>query len=285
MAQPAQNSLQETAILTRSIEFVVRNFVKILIGKISLVRLQQLVQSVYVEEAENYLKRERPDRAASLTSLAVLTGADTRKLTQVRNSDTYRRPHHEAPEFLGDVTPESSVIELWTSNPRFTEPKTGAPRVIDLWGEEASFETLVREAIRTRGVTVQSIAKRMQRNNLVELHEDGTVELKLTTFAPLELRQKIGEIKLGLDAAGHLLGTVNENLSTDDPAERLFQRGSWTHRLSAENSRALAKEMSTQLGRCDDKARKILEKYEESGSADNRLTAGVGLFYFETDEF
>ncbi len=285
MAQTAENPLHETAILTRSIEFVVRNFVRILIGKISLVRLQQLVQTLFVEEAENYLERERPGKQASLTALAVLTGADTRKLSQVRNSATYRRPLHEAAGFLGDVTPEAGVIELWTSNPRFTDPATGAPRIIDLWGEEASFETLVREAIRTRGVTVQSIANRMQRNNLVDLHDDGTVELKLTTFAPLELRQKIGEIKLGLDAAGHLLGTVNENLSTDDPAERLFQRGSWTHRLSGENSRALAKDMSTQLGRCDAKARKILEKYEESGGADNHLTAGVGLFYFETDEF
>lgn len=285
MPQPAENALQETAILTRSIEFVVRNFVKILVGKISLVRLQQLVQSIYVEEAENYLKRERPDKAASLTALAVLTGADTRKLTQVRNSDTYRRPHHEAPDFLGDVTPESSVIELWTSNPRFTDAKTGAPRVIDLWGEEASFETLVREAIRTRGVTVQSIAKRMQQNNLLELHEDGTVELKLTTFAPLELRQKIGEIKLGLDAAGHLLGTVHHNLTTEDPAGRLFQRGSWTHRLRPDNRRSLETEVSKHLGRCDDKARDILERYEEKGAGDDRLTAGVGLFYFETDEF
>lgn len=285
MPQTAENTLQETAILTRSIEFVVRNFVKILIGKISLVRLQQLVQSIYVEESENYLKRERPDREASLTALAVLTGADTRKLTQVRNSDTYRRPHHEAPGFLGDVTPESSVIELWTSNPRFTDPKTGAPRVIDLWGEEASFETLVREAIRTRGVTVQSIARRMQKNNLVELHDDDTVELKLTTFAPLELRQKIGEIKLGLDAAGHLLGTVHHNLTAGDADGRLFQRGSWTHRLRPEDREALKAAVSKHLGRCDDKARDILERYEDKDASDERLTAGVGLFYFETDAF
>ena len=224
MAAADRKPLQEVAILTRSIEFVVRNFVKILVGKISLVRLQQLIQSVFVEEAENYLQKEKPGREVSLTSLAVLTGADTRKLTQVRNSETYRRPHHETQSFLEEVTPESCVIELWTSNPRFTDLETGMPRTIDLWGEEGSFEILVREAVRTRGVTVQSMAKRMQRNNLVEIHENS-VELKLDNFAPLELRQKIGEIKLGLDAVGHLLGTVHGNLSSGEGEPRLFQRG------------------------------------------------------------
>ena len=175
MSSPEQNPLQEVAVLTRSIEFVVRNFVKILVGKISLVRLQQLVQAIFVEESENYLQKERPGKEVSLTSLAVLTGADTRKLTQVRNSENYRKPLHEAPRFLEEVTPEAGVIELWTSNPRFADLDTGVPKIIPLWGEEGSFEILVREAVRTRGVTVQSIAERMRRNNLVELHGDGTV--------------------------------------------------------------------------------------------------------------
>ena len=63
MSEDARNSLEEVAVLTRSIEFVVRNLVRILIGKISLVRLQQLVQAVYVEEAENYLQKDRAGRA------------------------------------------------------------------------------------------------------------------------------------------------------------------------------------------------------------------------------
>ena len=61
-----QNSPQEVAVLTKSIEFVVRNFLKILVGKISLVRLQQLVQSVFIEEAENYLQKERPGKSCPM---------------------------------------------------------------------------------------------------------------------------------------------------------------------------------------------------------------------------
>jgi hypothetical protein len=285
MSTNKESSLQEVAVLTRSIEFVVRNFVRILIGKISLVRLQQLVQSVFIEEAENYLRRERPGKEVSLTSLAVLTGADTRKITQVRNSERYGQPHHEAQEFLGEVTPESSVIELWTSNPRFSDLETGKPRVIDLWGEESSFETLVREAIRTRGVTVQSIAARMQRNNLVDISGDGKVTLRIKTFAPLELRQKIGDIKLGLDAAGHLLGTVGHNLAAGNKDDLFIQRGCWTHRLNPDNRGRLEEEIARHLAGCDDGSREILERFEDPGADDNHLTAGVGLFYFETEEF
>lgn len=284
MASTKKDALQEVAVLTRSIEFVVRNFVRILVGKISLVRLQELIQSIYIEEAENYLQRERPGKDVSLTGLAVLTGADTRKLTQVRNSDTYRRPHHEASDFLEEVTPEACVIELWTSNPRFTDLATGIPRTIDLWGEECSFEILVREAIRTRGVTVQSIAERMQRNKLVDI-DNEKVSLTQNTFAPLELRQKVGEIKLGLDAVGHLLGTVNDNLNTEGPDGRMFQRGSWTHRLSPENRGELERRISEYLDRTDGEIRAILESFEESDVDEKQLVAGVGMFYFETETF
>lgn len=285
MSTPDQKSLGEVAVLTRSIEFVVRNFAKILVGKISLVRLQQLVQSIFIEEAENFLQKERPGKEVSLTSLAVLTGADTRKLSQVRNSETYRRPFHDAPRFVEEVTPESCVIELWTSNPRFTDLETGVPRAVPLWGEEGSFEILVREAVRTRGVTVQSIAERMQRNNLVTVGEDGVVELKLRKFAPLELRQKIGEIKLGLDAAGHLLGTVQHNLAAEKPENKLFQRGSWTHRLNPENCGLLESKVSEFLSGTDEEVRAILQSFEEDGAEDRQVAAGVGLFYFESETF
>ena len=285
MSEDTRSPLEEVAVLTRSIEFVVRNLIRILIGKISLVRLQELVQTIYVEEAENYLHRERPDKSASLTALAVLTGADTRKLTQIRNRETYRRPMHEAEQFLDEVTPESCVIELWTSNPRFTDLDSGKPKAIELWGEEGSFETLVREAVRTRGVTVQSIVERMQRNNLVELTADDHVKLKLSKFAPLELRQKIGDIKLGLDAAGHLLGTVHHNLSAQEGEEKFFQRGSWTHRLEPSDAGALRAEISDYLAGIDEETCRILGCHEQDTADESQSTAGVGLFYFESETF
>ena len=284
MSEDARNSLEEVAVLTRSIEFVMRNFVRIMIGKISLVSLIELGRKIFVEEAEKYLERENPGKKVSLTALSVLTGLDTRMLTQVRERSDFQNPLHEDSEFLDELTTESCVIELWTSNPRFSNLQNGKPKTLDLWGEESSFETLVREAVRTRGVTVQSVANRMERTGLAEILESKRIRLLETSFAPLEVRQKLGEIKLGLDATGHLLSTVHTNLS-EGSDRKLFQRGSWTHRLSVENQERLAKEISRLLTPVDRDVRGWLERYEEPKNGKEQLTAGVGLYYFETEKF
>jgi len=279
-----REAYREAATLTRSIEFVMRNFVRIMIGKISLVSLIELGQKTFIEEAEKYLQRENPEKKVSLTGLSVLTGLDTRKLTQIRSRDDYNKPLHEAPGFLDELTTENCVIELWTSNPRFSDPDSGEPLTLELWGEGSSFETLVRESIRTRGVTVQSVAARMQRNGLVEILDDSRIRLLTSRFAPLEVRQKLGEIKLGLDAAAHLLGTVDSNLA-DDGEHKLFQRGSWTHRLSPGNRDKLAHEMANLLAQVDEDVRSLIERYEEREAADDQVTAGAGLYFFETRGF
>lgn len=286
MINSETTSIKDVSVLTQSIEFVVRNLVKLLIGKISLVRLQELIQTVFVEEAENHLKKDYPDRSVPLTNLAVVTGLDTRKLTQILNSGNYRRSLRHSREFLDGITPESCVIDLWTSNPRFTEAGTREPRVIDIWGKECSFEILVKEAVRSRGITVTSVIDRMKHNRQVKVHDGNRIELTTKELAPVQLREKIGDIKLGLDAVGHLLGTVHRNLKTPDSGEaKFFQRGSWTHRLLPQKREILEAEAQKFLSRADDSARKILERYEEDEASPGQLTAGIGLYYFESETF
>lgn len=281
-----QPPLKNIAVLTQSIEFVVRNLVKILIGKISLSRLQELIQSIYVEEAENLLQKERPDRNIPLTNLAVMTGLDTRKLTQILESTSYRRPLHTTRQFLDGITPESCVIDLWTSNPRFTEIGTNEPRVIDIWGKECSFEVLVKEAVRSRGITVTSVIERMKRNKQIIVHKGDQIELTTTELAPKHLRQKIGDIKLGLDATGHLLGTVHRNLQIPESGNaKFFQRGSWTHRLNPQQREELEAKAQEFLSQADDQARTLLEPFEEGTAEVRQLTAGIGLYYFESETF
>ena len=191
MVTTGPSSIKDVSVLTQSIEFVVRNLVKIVIGKISLVRLQELIQSIFVEEAENQLLKECPDRNISLTSLAVLTGLETRKLTQIRNARSYRLPLHTSRQFLDGITPEACVVDLWTSNPRFTTPGSGEPRILDIWGRECSFEILVKEAVRSRGITVKSVIERMKNNKQVVVHDGDLIELITGDLAPSNLRLKI----------------------------------------------------------------------------------------------
>jgi hypothetical protein len=286
MSAPDLTSLRDFAVLTQCIEFVIRNLIRILVGKISLTKLQEVIQATFVEEAENFLRKEQPDGEISLTTLAVVTGLDTRKLSEIRNAKTYARPMHTYRKFLNGITPESCVIELWMSNPRFTEPRSGEPRVLDVWGREGSFEILVKEAVRSRGVTVTSVIERLQRNGQVKRHGDERIELTCTNLAPKHLRQRIGEIKLGLDAAGHLLGTVCRNLQAHESSDsRLFQRVSWTHRLNPDKRDSLENAAREFLTEADQQARTLLETYEESVADSGQITAGIGLYYFETEVF
>ena len=52
----------DVAILTLAVENVFRKLIRLLIGKISLKKLQEMVQVIFVEEAEANLRQERPGR-------------------------------------------------------------------------------------------------------------------------------------------------------------------------------------------------------------------------------
>ena len=64
MTSPGQNharvasdvaQMTEAAVLTHAIENVFRKLIRILIGKISLKKLQEMIQIIFVEEAEKIL--------------------------------------------------------------------------------------------------------------------------------------------------------------------------------------------------------------------------------------
>ena len=75
---------QEAAMLTRAVENVFRKLIRFLVGRISLVRLQEMIRYIYVEEAEKNLRAENPGKNVPMTRLALVTGLDTRTLVQIR---------------------------------------------------------------------------------------------------------------------------------------------------------------------------------------------------------
>ena len=113
---PSDKNLPDVAILTRAVENVFRKLIRMLIGKISLKKLQEMIQVIFVEEAEAKLKLERPGKNVPLSTLAVVTGFDTRTLTRIKSEDSYLKPFHEEKRFLREITPECSVLDVWESS-------------------------------------------------------------------------------------------------------------------------------------------------------------------------
>jgi hypothetical protein len=281
---PVQNEeLQDAAVFTRAIENLFRKLIRFLVGRLSLVKLQEMIRYIYVEEAEGKLRKEKPGRDIPLTRLALLTGLDTRTLAKVRNSDRYRKPMYKENRFIKAMTPESCVLDIWTSHSRFMDPETGRPKQIALSGPEDSFEQLVKEAVTSRGVTSQSILASLLADQAVELDEHSQqIKLLEKIQAPFKSGNEWGALEVGLLHTCSLLDTVFYNFeAVRDGDATFYQRGCWTHRLNKENRIDFQKIMRTFLQGSDDDARKCMLPFEEKVSHEDQLTAGVSMFYFE----
>ncbi len=274
--------LQNAAILTRAVENVFRKLIRFLVGRISLVKLQEMIRFIYVEEAERKISKERPNNNVPLTRLAILTGLDTRTLTKVRNSSRYRRPLYLEKRFLKDMTPESCVLDVWSSNSKYLNSR-GKPRKISVANENNSFEQLVKEAVSSRGITAQSILQRLIANKTVMFNKNSNkVELLEKIQAPFKSGDEWGVIEVGLLQTGNLLDTVFYNFKAIKNRKKPFyQRGSWTHRLDKKNRIKYRNVLREILKESDDRARVQMNPFEEKISTDDQITAGISMFYFE----
>jgi len=275
--------LQDAAVLTRAVENLFRKLIRFLLGRISLVKLQEMIRYIFVEEAENKLKRESPDKNISLTKLALLSGIDTRTLTKVRNSEGYRQPLYRESKFLREFTPGAAILDFWSSRRPFVEPKTGKPKILKISGEECSYETLFSACIRGRGVTARSLLQRLAESGAVKIdREKETVELVKRSYLPTSSSDQQGSIQMGFSAIGNMFDTVIHNVeSLESGGGRLYQQGAWTYRLSPHNREEIRNNLRELLAKTDKKARKIISQYEDINTAPEQITSGISLFYFE----
>lgn len=283
MSNSTDSLHEEAAVLSKAIENLIRKLIKFLIGRISLVSLQELIRYVFVEEIENKLRLENPNKNIALTQLALLSGLDTRTLTKIRNSSKYRRPFYQEATFLREFAPGASILDVWSSQPPYMDAASGDPKILPVSGESLSFEALYGEFGKSRGVTYTSLLKRLAESGAVALDEENNVvKLVSKSYLPSDSQDRLGAIELGFSAIGNMVDTVTGNiLALDSGQERLYQRGAWTYRLSKQNRSAVRAELRQLLEYTDTKAREIIEQYEDPYVRSDQITAGISLFYFE----
>jgi hypothetical protein len=265
--------LQEADLLARAVENVFRKLIRFLVGRISLVKLQEMIRFIYIDETEKKLKAENPGKNVPLTRLALNTGLDTRTLIRVREQLYQGEPQYE-PQFLAELTPESAVVEAWAN-------LKGDKAVLEYGSEDAEFEKLVRATISTRGITIQSIIKRLvDTQSISQDKENRRLTLLVDHFSPYLSDDEPNMINAAFSAVSNLLTTIEFNVD-ESPEERLFQRQTWTFRLSPENREEFRRTMRSMLERCEEDAMQAIEPWELENYGDGLLTAGVGFYYFE----
>ena len=285
MAVPGEQILPDVAILTRAVENVFRKLIRLLIGKMSLKKLQEMIQGIFVEEAEAKLRAERPGKNVPLSTLAVVTGFDTRTLTRIKSKESYLKPFHEEKRFLSEITPECSVLDVWESSSKYRDSKSGKPKILQIKGSDVSFETLISDSNSTRGVTVTSFLHRLEASkSIVVDRANNRVRMIDKRYTPFESVDQTENARIGMAAVGNLVDTINHNLNAPTQGrESFYQQGCWTNRLDQADSEKLRKIVKNFLSKTDEKARKVIKPFEQDVVENSQVTAGVSMFYFEEE--
>ena len=283
MATSIKADSGDVAILTLAVENVFRRLIRLLIGKMSLKKLQEMIQVIFVEEAEAKLKQEKPGKNVALSNLAVISGIDTRTLTRIKSEESYLKPFHTIKRFLSEITPECNVIDVWESSETYKDPKTGKPRILAIHGSKPSFESLISDSNSTRGVTVKSFLQRLETSNSIVIDKaKNTVRMIDKRYTPFGSKVKTENARIGMAAVGNLVDTIAHNLvSTSDNGESFYQRGCWTNRLDKNDREKLREMIKKFLSDTDEKARKIIKPFEQVVVTGDQVSAGISLFYFE----
>jgi len=117
MSTTSELALRDVGILTRAVENVFRKLIRMLIGKMSLKKLQEMIQIIFVEEAEAKLKQEAPGKNVALGDIALQTGVDTRTIKKIRTYIAVSNPIHQDDVFLDGFMPLFKVFDIWMNDP------------------------------------------------------------------------------------------------------------------------------------------------------------------------
>jgi len=268
----------EAAILSLAVDNVFRKLIRFLVGRISLVRLQEMIRYIYVEEAQKTLQAENPGKNVPMTKLALVTGLDTRTLYQVRKRlESDNRQYRQ--QFLSELTPESAIVEAWADRVR-SKQESGS-QVLDYGSETCGFERLVKETITGRGITTPSIIERLEATrSVVRNRKNRTLELIVDEFSPYLSDDEPNIVNAALSAISNLISTIEHNMSSPQQ-DKYFQRQRWTFRLDPEDRAAFRLAMKELLETYKDGAEAGIRPWERKSYGKDRITAGVGFYYFE----
>jgi hypothetical protein len=282
MAVADRSAFRDVGILTRVVENVFRKLIRMLVGKMSLKKLQEMIQIIFVEEAEVKLKLEKPGKNVALGDIALLTGVDTRTIKKIQEYIAISDPIYKDSNFLDGFMPLFKVFDLWMNDARFFDHISGKPRQLSLEGEGATFQVLVKTAIQSRGLTAQTVLKRLKEIDVVDEDRDsGMVVLKQEDNVFIS-KNDLDLLEVGFTAIGNLTSTINHNIQNNlNEDARYFQRGCWNYQFDLEKMDEIRAVIHKYLRTADRKSRELITSLAEPESQKGQVTAGISMFYFE----
>lgn len=273
----------EVAIIGRGVESVLRRLIRFLAGVISLAKLHELIDFIYVEEMDEKLRRENPNRKVTLSAMAMNTGLDTRVISRITESRSYRRGLINEPRFFREVTPAANFLHIWSTDERFVEAETGLPRELTVLGKRGSLEEMAKLMKMPRGVTIKSVVDKLEASGLIHHDEAaGRITMRTDRYLPSPSKDREGALEIGFLSVSRLIDTVLGNLDPELPNEaRLYQRVYWIHRLPRQQRQVFRNKMSALLNEAEEAGRQQLISMDQPFDTPSQLSVGFGLYLFE----
>jgi hypothetical protein len=273
----------EIAIIGRGVESVLRRLIRFLVGTISLTKLHELIDHIYVEEMEEKLRRDEPGKAVTKSKMAMNTGLDTRVIARIQSSPGYKKSLVNEAEFFRDFTPAVAFLHHWSTDARFVDPETGLPRRLAVSGPTGSLEELAASLKLPRGVTVKAVLKQLERSNLIEHdRETDSITMRTDRYLPSPSKDREGALEIGFVAVSRLMDTVLGNLDEAVPEDqRLYQRVYWITRLPRQQRQVFRQKMVELLDEAEQRGYEQLKIMDQPFDTPSQLSVGFGLYLFE----
>jgi len=255
--------------ITEVLPLVLRKIVQLIVGTISFPALVEMIRAVYVEEGQKKLVRNgsRPTKSA----LALITGMDTRVVSSVLERESGTTFNTK------EISPEFTLIDMWSSDPFFVDPATGEAATIPIDGKGRTFQGLVLKSI-GRNITVKTVLDRFLQSETVEVIDGDIQKVKLLSKEYTPITSDIAKLTdITFLEASRVMSAGIHNMNSI-PQERVPQQGRWTYRLSPERYRDFRRDARNLLLDQIKEGEALLEKYEEAQKQPGQLTVGIGWY-------
>jgi len=259
-----------------SILRVLRPLIRLMVGNITFPAFLNMAKTIYVDEAERKLLQRDPNARITKSSLALLTGIDTRAISQVMQASKEDKVFKAE-----DLLPEAHVLDKWARDPMFLD-EFSEPIHLPIYGRGLTFQNLVSQTA-GRNVTAQTVLDRLVASGNIELIDENTVRMVSRYYFPLS-GAKYEMVDVGMQAAANLLGTVQHNVDhRDHPDHRLLQQQRWSTTIPIHIYEEFKTAVEAKMREHIDISLEQIEEYEDdSGPKQQLMTAGVGFYFFES---
>jgi len=268
------SSSSDSASLTNAVGLVLRRIVRLMVGSVSFPALVEILKTIYVEEAENKIKRSgtKPTKSA----LALITGLDTRVVSSVINKD------YDLTMEPKNICAENALLDMWANDPFFTDPETQKPQILPIEGRGRTFQGLVLRSI-GRNITIKTVLDKLLSSGNIKTISDGTekVEMLSLFYSPIT-NDRANMTDIAFIESSRVLSAAIHNMNSDIDS-RVPQQGRWTYRLSPERYKEFRQEARLLLQKQIKEGEALLENFEDAQKQPGQLTVGIGWYQWGGD--